>query len=277
MLAKVCSDTQAKRMIAAHYYNPDEFYGKYVMPSIARNDSAFKDNNYWRGRIWGPMNFLVYLGMRNYDLKEARMDLIGKSKDLFLQNFRADGGVYENYNSVSGAGSDVHNADGFYHWGALLTFMAFIEKGYMEPKAYGQLGGRGKKPEVLSWKRSSSGLTIRTSGGTLELTPFINNVLRVQFGSYGNIKVAKSFAVLRDRADVPFNVIDNKPDLVLRTAGYSAHVSKLTGQVSIFNHSGKLLLRELPGGGRDTVRSDSLPIKDGFQLSNADALYGLGQ
>lgn len=69
MLAKACTQEQAERMIKEHYYNPDEFYGEYVMPSIARDDPAFKDNDYWRGRIWGPMNFLVYLGMRNYHLK----------------------------------------------------------------------------------------------------------------------------------------------------------------------------------------------------------------
>jgi len=124
---------QARRMIDEHYFNPEEFYGTYVIPSTPRNDSAFKDNDYWRGRIWGPMNFLVYLGMRNYDLKDARMDLINKSKDLLIKNWRENGGIFENYNSITGAGNDVKNADGFYRWGTLLTF-EFIEKGYMDPK-----------------------------------------------------------------------------------------------------------------------------------------------
>lgn len=127
MLAKACTERQAERMIKEHYYNPGEFYGKYVMPSIARNDPGFKDNDYWRGRIWGPMNFLVYLGMRNYHLETARADLISKSKALLMQNWKKDGGVYENYNAVTGDGSDVKNADGFYHWGALLTYMDFLE------------------------------------------------------------------------------------------------------------------------------------------------------
>ncbi|MDP4250345.1 MAG: trehalase family glycosidase [Bacteroidota bacterium] len=129
MLAKACTEKQAERMIKEHYYNPDEFYGKYVIPSISRNNPAFKDNDYWRGRIWGPMNFLVYMGMRNYHLPEARLDLISKSKALLMQNWKADGGVYENYNSVTGTGGDVHSADGFYHWGALLTFIEFVERG----------------------------------------------------------------------------------------------------------------------------------------------------
>jgi hypothetical protein len=129
MLAKACTQAQAVRMIKEHYYNPAEFYGEYVLPSIARNDPAFKDNDYWRGRIWGPMNFLVYLGMRNYDLAEARADLIARSKALLMKTWLTNGTVFENYNAITGEGNDVSNADGFYHWGALLTFMAFLERG----------------------------------------------------------------------------------------------------------------------------------------------------
>lgn len=132
MLAKACTQQQAERMINEHYYNPNEFYGEYVIPSIARNDPAFGDNDYWRGRIWGPMNFLLYMGMENYNLKEARIDLVSKSKNLLMKNWKGDGGVYENYNSVTGKGGEVGGSDAFYHWGALLTFMEFIEKGYMK-------------------------------------------------------------------------------------------------------------------------------------------------
>ena len=39
--------------------------------------------------------------------------------------------MYENYNAVSGAGDDVMNADKFYHWGALLGFISFIENGFV--------------------------------------------------------------------------------------------------------------------------------------------------
>ena len=130
MLAGACSARQAARMMNEHYFNPEEFHGEYVLPTIARNDPAFGDNDYWRGRIWGPVNFLVYMGMQQYDVTDARRDLIARSKKLLLKNYEANGGIFENYNSQTGQGDDVHNADGFYHWGALLTFMEFIENGY---------------------------------------------------------------------------------------------------------------------------------------------------
>lgn len=132
LLAKACTQEQAERMINEHYFNKEEFHGEYVLPSIARNDPAFADNDYWRGRIWGPMNFLVYMGLQNYNLKAAREDLITKSKALLMKNWNKEGGVYENYNSITGMGGDVKSADAFYHWGALLTFMEFIERGYMD-------------------------------------------------------------------------------------------------------------------------------------------------
>ena len=73
LLAKAPTQKQAERMINEHFYNPDEFWGKYILPSIAFNDPDYKNNDYWRGRIWAPMNFLVYLGLRNYNLKQVNV------------------------------------------------------------------------------------------------------------------------------------------------------------------------------------------------------------
>jgi neutral trehalase len=131
LLAKVPNQRQAKRMIEEHFYNPEEFWGEYVIPSISRNDAGFADNTYWRGRIWAPMNFLVYLGLRNYDLPEARKDLVSKSSNLLLQSWLSERHVYENYNSESGQGNDAGMSDKFYHWGALLGFIGLMENEYV--------------------------------------------------------------------------------------------------------------------------------------------------
>jgi hypothetical protein len=130
LLANAPTQKQAERMINEHLLNPDEFWGEWVIPSTPRNDSAYKDNTYWRGRIWAPLNFLVYMGLRNYDLPEARKALSEKSKNLLLKGWLKDGYVFENYNPDSGIGDDVGNSDKFYHWGALLGFITLIEEGY---------------------------------------------------------------------------------------------------------------------------------------------------
>lgn len=131
LLTGIPTPKQAETMIKGHYFNPGEFYSEWVIPSIARNDPAFSDQNYWRGRIWGPMNFLVYAGILNYDLPDARKDLVKKSNNLLMQNWVERGGVYENYNAITGYSDDVNNSDPYYHWGALLGFMSFIDDNYI--------------------------------------------------------------------------------------------------------------------------------------------------
>jgi hypothetical protein len=128
MLAKAATPEQAKKMIEKHLMNPDEFWGQWVIPSIARNDPAFKDQNYWRGRIWGPMNYLVYLGLLNYDDSAARTAFAQKSYELFLKEWKENGHVHENYNAITGSGDDVNSSDRFYHWGALLGYVEYLEQ-----------------------------------------------------------------------------------------------------------------------------------------------------
>lgn len=125
LLAKAATPEQARRMLEEHLKNPDEFWGQWVIPSIARNDPAFNDQEYWRGRIWGPMNFLVYLGLENYADKATRDAFAQKSYELFLKEWRANGHVHENYNALQGTGDDVGSSDRFYHWGALLGLIEY--------------------------------------------------------------------------------------------------------------------------------------------------------
>jgi len=128
MLAHAATADQAKAMIEKHLLNPKEFWGEWVIPSIAFDDPAFPEQNYWRGRIWGPMNYLVYLGLRNYDDATARKEFADKSYKLFLKEWGEQGHVHENYNATTGSGDDVLNSDRFYHWGALLGYVEYMEQ-----------------------------------------------------------------------------------------------------------------------------------------------------
>ncbi len=133
MIANVSTDKQAEVMIKDHYYNEVEFYGDFIIPSTARNDPSY-DNVYWRGAIWPPMNFLVYLGLKNYD-QEAASDLVEKSYALFLKEWTEHNAVLENINADKGVESigDQKMADPFYHWGALMGIMKFMEQGWYAP------------------------------------------------------------------------------------------------------------------------------------------------
>ena len=124
--------SERQRRIAAHYFNPEEFYGEWMLPSIARNDPAYADQNYWRGRIWAPLNFLVYLALSRTELSDVRRDLAQKSAKLFMKEWTEHRHVHENYCANTGEGCNSGNSDKFYHWGALLCVIAMAEAGYIE-------------------------------------------------------------------------------------------------------------------------------------------------
>lgn len=128
LLAHAATADQAHVMIEKHLLNPGEFWGQYVISSIARNDPAFKDQEYWRGRIWGPMNYLVFLGLLKYPDSATRTAFAERSYDLFLKEWRQNGHVHENYNAITGSGDDVSSSDRFYHWGALLGYVQYLNQ-----------------------------------------------------------------------------------------------------------------------------------------------------
>jgi hypothetical protein len=142
LLAGIAPPPRARRLVREHLLNPREFWGRWVIPSIARRDPAYRDNDYWRGRIWGPLNYLVAEGLRRYRFDDVTADLARKSLRLFMRNYRADGGVYENYNADTGVGGDVWNAARFYHWGGLLVLIAMQELINVEPTGFLRFGSR---------------------------------------------------------------------------------------------------------------------------------------
>ena len=143
---------------------------KFSCNSAARSDASFFENDYWRGRIWGPQVALVYLGLLKYDAlpaaRAARGVLVAQALRLELQEWRLFRQVTENHNGIFGVGEDVGNADPFCasrgrarvarawlragracahslktspktlslfradHWGALLGHIALLEAGF---------------------------------------------------------------------------------------------------------------------------------------------------
>lgn len=92
-------------------------------------------NRYWRGRLWGPLNFLVYMGLRHPryanlpDVEHARKLLVNVSREALLVEWLPKHHVHENLNPQTGLGDDVSNSNPMYHWGALLTFLEIWESG----------------------------------------------------------------------------------------------------------------------------------------------------
>jgi hypothetical protein len=134
------SDAAAYKFVGALCYAfagaaPADLPCKFGGNSIVRGDAAFFDNNYWRGRIWGPHLQLFYWALDNAAFRDlpavraARTALVAQGRRLVEQEWTLFRQVTENYNGLIGVGEDVGNADPFYHWGALGGFLSFLESG----------------------------------------------------------------------------------------------------------------------------------------------------
>lgn len=133
LLANAATPEQAERMVNEYFYNPDHFWGDFIMPSISRSDPEFPKQRYWKGAIWAPMNFLTYLSFRNYpNLAQAQQDLSDKSLDIFVKEWNRMNYISENYSAFDGTGDDPRiKSHPFYSWGALMGVISFIHEGYM--------------------------------------------------------------------------------------------------------------------------------------------------
>ena len=126
LMCGAASAEQASRLLA-HLADPATFGGAFVLPNATRNDPAFAENVYWRGRIWPNVNFMVWLGLKRYRFDAEASHLAKQSYDLFMQSWRDRRIAAENYNATTGEAMDQGDTDPFYIWAALLPLMAVEE------------------------------------------------------------------------------------------------------------------------------------------------------
>ena len=130
LLADISPEPREIRIVD-YFYNSDKFYGKWMLPSTARDDPSFKRQRYWKGAIWPPLNFLTYLSLRKAGHYGASTELSNKSLSLFIEEWFRKGFVSENYSSITGTGDAVNlSSDRFHSWGTLFGIMSFMEKGH---------------------------------------------------------------------------------------------------------------------------------------------------
>ncbi|MBC8081539.1 MAG: hypothetical protein H7X86_14440 [Gorillibacterium sp.] len=150
LIAGIATKEQAARMIEEHLLNEEEFWGDYVLPGVMKSHPSFQDNDYWRGRVWGPMNYIVYEGLKKYGYEDIAHELADKSLRMFLKEWREENHIHENYNALTGDGDDVENADPVYTWGGLLPYMYTLEVMEALPKGAIRFGNISEQSASLS-------------------------------------------------------------------------------------------------------------------------------
>jgi hypothetical protein len=122
LLARIPDQKMALRMLK-RLLNPEEFWGDFIIPTISRDDPFFKRQQYWKGAIWPPINYLLYQGLKAYHFDEIASEIAKKSSTLFLRAWENYQLCPENFDSRTG------EAEGQRHqsWGPLFALIALEE------------------------------------------------------------------------------------------------------------------------------------------------------
>lgn len=100
--------------LIAHLMDPDEFWGEYVIPSVARNDPHYDPETMWRGSIWVNINYIFIEALRLVGEHALAHTLLEKTLDLVM----SQPGIYEYYNSETG--EPPTTAAGAFGWTAAV-------------------------------------------------------------------------------------------------------------------------------------------------------------
>jgi len=181
LLARI-PDARKASLLIKHLLNPKEFWGEYILPSISRDDPLFKNQQYWRGTIWPPTNYLIYQGLKAYGFDAVATEYAQKSLSLFLRSWQNFQLCPENFDSRTGeAGGQRYQS-----WGPLFALIAIEEYldftpwdgfrfGILDPEEKGKLRrmaiqGRQYQVEISSSEtilREEDRQIVRANGGAV--------------------------------------------------------------------------------------------------------------
>jgi glycogen debranching enzyme len=84
--------------LIAHLTDPDEFWGEYVIPSVARNDSNYEPQTMWRGPVWANINYIFVEALHQI----GRHELANSLREKTLSMIMSQPGIYEYYDADTG-------------------------------------------------------------------------------------------------------------------------------------------------------------------------------
>jgi hypothetical protein len=175
LLAGIPDEARAQRMLK-RLLDPRKFWGDHVIPSISRDDPAFKPESqqYWRGTIWPATNYLVYQGLKAYGFDPVASEFARKSAEMFLRSWTNFGLAPENFDSLTGeAGGQRFQSGG--PLAALIAVEEYLDFTPREGFRFGMLkpDGKGKLSRVLVQGRhyeveaGNSGTVLKEEGETI--------------------------------------------------------------------------------------------------------------
>ena len=117
-----------KTRLLSHLKNKNEFWGKYPIPSVARNDKHYNPEVMWRGPVWVNINYFLIEALQQVGEDQLALELIEKTLDMI----KAQKGMFEFYNSENG--QPGKNAAAIFGWTAAVFIDLAIQENNDNPK-----------------------------------------------------------------------------------------------------------------------------------------------
>ncbi len=84
--------------LLAHLQNPDEFWARFPLPTVALNDPKFDGQQMWRGPTWVNINYLFIEALTRLGHHNLAQELRTRTLALIMQQ----GDIYEYYDPLTG-------------------------------------------------------------------------------------------------------------------------------------------------------------------------------
>lgn len=85
--------------LLTHLTDPEMFWGKYMLPTVARNDPKYDPQTMWRGPVWANINYFFIEALNQI----GKHDLADQLRDRTLEMIMAHQDIYEYYDAETGA------------------------------------------------------------------------------------------------------------------------------------------------------------------------------
>jgi glycogen debranching enzyme len=86
------------RRLIAHLTNPQEFWARYPVPTVALDDPKFEPGQMWRGPTWVNVNYLLIEGLH----RTGYHDLARALRHRTLEMLCLHNDIYEYYHPQTG-------------------------------------------------------------------------------------------------------------------------------------------------------------------------------
>jgi len=125
MWCGLATPRQAADLVQLHYLNDQRFRADWGVRSLSSQETMYSldfssNPSNWLGPVWIIVNYLVWMGLKDYGFHDAAEDLAGKTLGILSADLAKNGSLNEYYHPDTGA---ALSHTGFMDWNLLVLEM----------------------------------------------------------------------------------------------------------------------------------------------------------